>query len=34
MRIVNPTAVIGENAATEYLKKKGYQIIERNFRKG
>lgn len=34
MRIVNPTAVLGENAACRYLEKKGYKIIERNFRKG
>ncbi len=34
MRIVNPTAVLGENAACRYLEKKGYEIIERNFRKG
>lgn len=34
MRIVNPTAVLGENAAAEFLKKKGYIILERNFRKG
>lgn len=33
MRIVNPTAIIGEDAACEYLKKKGYTILERNFRK-
>ncbi len=34
MKIVNPTAIIGENAAAEFLKKKGYVILERNFRKG
>lgn len=34
MKISNPTAVIGEDIATNYLKKKGYKIIERNFRKG
>ena len=34
MRIVNPTAVLGESAACEYLTKKGYEVIERNFRKG
>ena len=34
MKIVNPIAVIGEDLATDYLKKKGYKIIERNFRKG
>ena len=33
MRIVNPVAVMGEDAACEYLKKKGYIILERNFRK-
>ena len=34
MRIVNPTAILGENMACEYLKKLGFKIIERNFRKG
>jgi putative endonuclease len=34
MKIVNPTAVLGEDAACEFLKKKGYKILERNFRKG
>lgn len=34
MKISNPIAVIGEDLATDYLKKKGYKIIERNFRKG
>jgi putative endonuclease len=33
MKISNPTAVIGENLAVEYLQKKGYTIIDRNFRK-
>lgn len=33
MRIVNPTAILGENAACDHLRKKGYEIIERNFRK-
>jgi len=33
MRIVNPTAILGEDAACEYLKRKGYKIIDRNFRK-
>jgi putative endonuclease len=33
MKIVNPIAIIGENAAVDFLKKKGYLIIERNFRK-
>lgn len=32
MRIVNPIAIKGEQIAVEYLKKKGYVIIERNFR--
>lgn len=34
MRISNPTARLGENLACDFLKKKGYKIIERNFRKG
>ena len=34
MRIVNPIASFGEGKACEYLKKFGYKIIERNFRKG
>jgi putative endonuclease len=34
VKISNPTAVLGENIATDYLKRKGYRIIERNFRKG
>lgn len=34
MRIVNPTAVLGEDAACNYLSEKGYEIIERNFRRG
>lgn len=34
MKISNPIAVIGEDLATQFLKKKGYKIIERNFRKG
>ncbi len=33
MRIVNPIAVLGEDAACEYLSKNGYKILERNFRK-
>lgn len=33
MRIVNPTAILGENKACEYLKKLGFKIIERNYRK-
>lgn len=34
MRIVNPTAQKGEQIASDYLSKKGYKIIDRNFRKG
>lgn len=34
MKITNPVAIIGEDLACNYLKKKGYSIIERNFRKG
>lgn len=34
MRIVNPTAILGENAACSYLQKKDYKVIARNFRKG
>ncbi len=34
MRIVNPTAKLGEDKACEYLKRLGFKIIERNFRKG
>jgi len=33
MKIVNSTAVIGEDLACKYLIGKGYKIIERNFRK-
>ncbi|HVZ12135.1 MAG TPA: YraN family protein [Patescibacteria group bacterium] len=33
MRIVNPIAVQGEDIACDYIRGKGYQIIERNFRK-
>lgn len=33
MRIANPIAREGEDIACDYLKKKGYKIIERNFRK-
>ena len=33
MIISNPVARIGEDIVTNYLKKKGYKIIERNFRK-
>lgn len=34
MRIANPIASFGEDKACEYLRKNGYKIIERNFRKG
>lgn len=34
MRISNPTAQKGEKIARDYLLKKGYKIIDRNFRKG
>ncbi len=34
MRITNPTAKLGEDKACEYLKKLGFKILERNFRKG
>ena len=34
MKITNPTAKLGEDKACEYLKKLGFKIIERNFRKG
>lgn len=33
MRIVNPVGLLGENIAVDYLKKKGYKILERNFRR-
>lgn len=33
MKIANPIAILGEKIACEYLKRKGYKIIERNFRK-
>lgn len=33
MKIVNPIAVFGEEKACEYLKKIGYKIIDRNYRK-
>lgn len=34
MKITNLVAVIGEDKACEFLRGKGYRIIERNFRKG
>ena len=34
MKIANPIARIGEEEASNFLRKKGYKIIERNFRKG
>jgi putative endonuclease len=34
MFIPSPTARLGEDMACKYLAKKGYKIIERNFRKG
>lgn len=34
MKIVNPIAKLGEEKACKYLKKLGFKIIERNFRKG
>lgn len=34
MKISNPLARKGEDLASDYLRKKGYRIIERNFRKG
>lgn len=33
MKIVNPTAKLGEDLACEYLKKLGFKILERNYRK-
>lgn len=33
MKISNPLARKGEDLASEYLRKRGYKIIERNFRK-
>lgn len=34
MRIVNPIGKRGEDLAVLYLRKKGYKVLERNFRKG
>lgn len=33
MRIINPIAVLGEDKACDYLKKLGFKILERNYRK-
>lgn len=33
MKIANPIASLGEDLACRYLVRKGYKIIERNFRK-
>jgi putative endonuclease len=33
MKVANPVGNLGENIAVDYLKKKGYKIVERNFRK-
>ena len=34
MKISNPVAIRGEDLAVQFLKEKGYKIIDRNFRKG
>ncbi|MBI2621697.1 MAG: YraN family protein [Candidatus Levybacteria bacterium] len=34
MKISNPTAKLGEELAVQFLRKRGYKIIDRNFRKG
>lgn len=34
MKLSNPVAILGEEFACNYLRKIGYKIIERNFRKG
>jgi putative endonuclease len=33
VKIVNPTAILGEEKACEYLSKLGFKILERNYRK-
>jgi putative endonuclease len=33
VRIANPTARLGEDKACEYLKKLGFRILDRNYRK-
>jgi putative endonuclease len=33
MKIVNPTAKLGEDKACEYLKELGFKILDRNYRK-
>ena len=33
MKIANPTAKLGEDLACKYLKKLGFKILERNYRK-
>jgi len=33
VKIVNPVAKLGEDKACEYLKKLGFKILERNYRK-
>ena len=34
MRVANPIAKRGEDLAAAFLQKKGYKILDRNFRKG
>jgi len=34
MKIVDPTAKLGEDKACNFLRENGFKIIERNFRKG
>lgn len=34
MRVANPKAKFGEDIASKFLQKKGYKIIDRNFRRG